>query len=141
MTIPHTYHVRRITFIVAVVPFVLFALFRLAATLAFAFGDPLINDRWLNLFSDSPAWFACGVAVWFVIVVIWVAQLAHRRFGAASVFGLVLAGAASNLFDRFRWGGVVDYFHVGTLPVFNAADLAIVSGIVLFIARPLVRGR
>ena len=47
--------------------------------------------------------------------------------------GLQLGGALGNLFDRLRQGHVTDFVDMGSLwPfIFNVADLAIVSGVVL----------
>lgn len=51
--------------------------------------------------------------------------------------GLMLGGAVGNLLDRIRYGKVVDflYFHYKEFywPAFNVADMAIVSGVGLFI--------
>ncbi len=45
----------------------------------------------------------------------------------------VLAGAISNVLDRYLYGGVVDFIHVHiggcSWPIFNIADAAIVLGI------------
>lgn len=46
---------------------------------------------------------------------------------------LLLGGAVSNLMDRLRFGYVVDYIDIGSLPVFNLADVAIVIGAVLLV--------
>lgn len=43
--------------------------------------------------------------------------------------GLLLGGAASNTFDRFVYGHVVDYAQIGWWPVFNAADTALCVGV------------
>lgn len=49
----------------------------------------------------------------------------------------VLAGACSNVFDRFRYHGVIDFVHVHigewSWPIFNIADIVIVLGISLMI--------
>jgi signal peptidase II len=42
--------------------------------------------------------------------------------------GAALGGAGSNLYDRLRLGGVVDFLDVGWWPVFNLADVAITLG-------------
>ena len=47
--------------------------------------------------------------------------------------GLQLGGAAGNLIDRIRQGYVVDFLDLGWWPVFNVADSAIVSGIVILV--------
>ena len=44
--------------------------------------------------------------------------------------GLQLGGAIGNLVDRIRLGYVVDFIDVGTWPVFNVADSAIVVGLI-----------
>ena len=50
--------------------------------------------------------------------------------------GLLCGGAAGNLVDRIRLGGVVDFVDIGVgalrWPAFNAADLGIVVGALLF---------
>src|ERR671935_278933 len=52
--------------------------------------------------------------------------------------GLVFGGAAGNLLDRWRFGAVVDYFHVfwrdWHWPNFNVADSAITIGVLLLAA-------
>jgi signal peptidase II len=45
----------------------------------------------------------------------------------------VLAGACSNLVDRYVYGGVIDFIHFSyqgwSWPIFNVADIAIVLGV------------
>jgi signal peptidase II len=48
--------------------------------------------------------------------------------------GLIVGGAAGNLTDRIFRGAVVDYIDVGWWPVFNAADIAIVAGVLVMLA-------
>lgn len=40
-------------------------------------------------------------------------------------YGLILGGAASNLWDRCFYGGVIDYIDFKIWPVFNIADTSI----------------
>jgi signal peptidase II len=57
-----------------------------------------------------------------------------RRMDRLTAFGLglILGGAAGNVFDRVAWGRVTDFleFYVGSFhwPTFNIADTAIVVG-------------
>jgi len=44
---------------------------------------------------------------------------------------LIYIGAISNLIDRIRFGGVIDYLIIPIWPVFNLADCYIVLGIIL----------
>src|SRR3989338_4640335 len=45
--------------------------------------------------------------------------------------GLIFDGAFSNLLDRLRFGGVVDFFNLAYLPAFNLADSYILIGTLL----------
>jgi signal peptidase II len=47
---------------------------------------------------------------------------------------LMAAGAFSNIFDRLRFGFIVDYLWLGSwMPIFNLADLALAAGLVVLI--------
>lgn len=60
----------------------------------------------------------------------------------AIALGLVIGGALGNLYDRAKYGGVVDFisFHIGPYawPAFNVADSAIVIGVGLLLLQSLV---
>lgn len=53
--------------------------------------------------------------------------------------GLVLGGALGNLADRMTRGFVVDFISLGDWPVFNIADAAVVTGIVMMVAISILR--
>lgn len=70
-----------------------------------------------------------GLALCILIVAFWGAQ---RKSGAyAAAFGLIIGGLAANLFDRIAYGSVMNMLHVGSLPVFNLAHLALLAGALL----------
>ena len=48
---------------------------------------------------------------------------------------VVLGGGVSNLVDRWRFGGVRDWFSFGFWPAFNLADLAVCLGVVWFLGK------
>lgn len=55
-------------------------------------------------------------------------QAVAQCHGTEFVISLfILIGAFSNLFDRWRYGGVVDFIHTSFGSVFNVADLYIVG--------------
>jgi signal peptidase II len=96
---------------------------------------PVVN---LTLLENSGAafgilrhadWLFDGVA--FLVLAAGLAWLAVRPavrplMGLGG--GLVMGGAAGNLWDRLISGRVVDYIHVRGFAVFNLADSAIVVG-------------
>lgn len=62
----------------------------------------------------------------------------RRRRGQAAgleqlACALILAGDAGNLLDRVTEGHVVDFIYLHHWPVFNVADICIVTGVLLFL--------
>jgi signal peptidase II len=82
-----------------------------------------------------------------VLLWIWLARASSRLTAAA--LGLIVGGALGNAIDRLHWPGVMDFvlFHVETAGwsfrwyVFNAADVAIVAGVVGLLCDSLRSGR
>jgi signal peptidase II len=81
------------------------------------------------------------VLVGFMVVAVTAALfVAPQRYRAA--LGIILGGAASNLVDRFRFGGaVVDFLGVYGWPAFNLADAFIVAGTILLALQVLRASR
>lgn len=94
-----------------------------------AFG--LLADSQLLLMVGSAV--ALGVVAWMLLV-----QPPSRTMAAGG--GLVLGGAAGNLLDRISSGGVTDYLDFRVWPIFNLADVAIVSGVALLVLNALFPG-
>ena len=59
----------------------------------------------------------------------------------AAALGGILGGAAGNLFDRLRYGEVIDFLHLHyrgfDWPMFNVADSAITVGVALMLVHSL----
>ena len=97
------------------------------------------TGAFLSLGARWPEWARRGLLGAFVAVsLVAIAHFAWRQRGrAATDLGLclVLAGGASNLFDRIAWGHVVDFMVLRAGPlrtgVFNVADAAITLGVLL----------
>lgn len=75
------------------------------------------------------------LAVFAALAIIAVAVYAvkHKIPGLAvsSALGLILGGALGNLFDRVRFGHVIDFLDFRVWPVFNIADSAITVGMII----------
>ena len=81
-----------------------------------------------------------------LILSVFIGFIAYTFFGKKKTTGLipelfVLAGAASNICDRFIYGGVIDFLLLYVAnwhwPTFNIADCAIFIGISLIFIRSL----
>ena len=68
-----------------------------------------------------------GAALVTLLLIIWDGRLFHHP-AARAALGAALGGAASNLYDRWRRGAVIDLVKVGWWPVFNLADVGITVG-------------
>jgi signal peptidase II len=76
-----------------------------------------------------------GVACGLIIYV-----FTHRDSVPADlVLGLVLGGTVGNLFDRVMFGTVTDFVAVHFWPVFNVADSAVSTGVVLLLIGYVLR--
>lgn len=88
-----------------------------------AFSLPL-SGVWLN------------VVVAIIILLLFFYLLKTYRNGQRKIvvclFAVVL-GAASNLFDRLRYGYVIDYLDLKYFTVFNLADIMITTGIIFLL--------
>lgn len=49
----------------------------------------------------------------------------------------ILLGAASNVFDRITYGGVIDWFGIDRFAFMNGADLLIIGGVVVLCIREM----
>ena len=113
--------------------------------------------HWLNegaafsLFADSGSpnavrWGLIAFSALAVIaVLIALIRLGSRISPVTVSLALVLGGALGNLYDRVRYGSVVDFIEVHILgyhwPDFNVADSSIVVGACLLLLDSLLSGK
>lgn len=64
-------------------------------------------------------------------------EKSERYLKIAMIFQL--GGAIGNLIDRIRFGYVIDFISIGEFPVFNVADAAISTGVVVLLISVLVQ--
>jgi signal peptidase II len=72
-----------------------------------------------------------------VAVVLWMLLAGEPSKLTTLGCGLILGGAAGNLLDRLTSGEVTDYVHFSFWYIFNAADAAIVTGVVALLLSSL----
>lgn len=92
-------------------------------------------------FGIAPAgtWiFALASIVVSIGLVIYVMRTPSQVWNDA-VLGLILGGTVGNGYDRVLVGTVTDFVNVHFWPVFNVADSAISTGVVLLLAGYLIR--
>jgi len=66
------------------------------------------------------------------LVIFFYPKILQQPFWLRLALALQLSGALGNLLDRLRTGYVVDFFDLRVWPVFNIADMAIVTGVIIF---------
>jgi len=87
--------------------------------------------------SDSPGWFMLLSVIIGAIIVALAFYTYYRWYNGTWVIGEMstLAGATSNLPDRYLFDGVIDFIHISffgySFPVFNIADICIVLGVAI----------
>jgi signal peptidase II len=73
-----------------------------------------------------------------IVILIYIFKAKAEKFALRLSLALVLGGAVGNLIDRLLYGKVVDFleFSVGRYrwPIFNFADAAVTTGMVVLIA-------
>lgn len=95
-------------------------------------------------FATNATWVLTGIAIVVVGVICFVARRL-RSWPWAVALGLLLAGAVGNLTDRFvrppggGQGHVIDFLRLPHWPVFNVADICVVTAACL-IALLAIRG-
>lgn len=68
------------------------------------------------------------IAVIIIVLLFWFVRLLKEgKVNQAGLIFMISLGAASNLFDRFKYGFVIDYFDLKYFTVFNLADMMIVG--------------
>jgi len=76
--------------------------------------------------------FFIAVSILMICMIIFGEYLFHWWRHIPRLYtALLLGGAAGNLFDRLRFGYVVDFLDFMVWPVFNVADMSLVTGVIL----------
>lgn len=83
-----------------------------------------------------PLVMAVGLAAALAVIVFALLRELKKSSPDLLPYFFILTGALSNVFDRVRYGAVIDYFTVPMVGLFfNIADLMILGGILLLVVR------
>jgi signal peptidase II len=82
-----------------------------------------------GIFPDRGNFFVVVAVFVALAIVLYYRYLPAGEWLVRLSLGLQLGGAMGNLLDRIRFGHVVDFVDIGFWPIFNVADLAIVTGV------------
>jgi len=66
----------------------------------------------------------------FILLYLFIKALQTHKFNFSCAYALIIVGACSNLYDRFFYQSVIDYFFLYPFSYFNIADLLIGTGII-----------
>lgn len=103
----------------------------------FLFVTLVYNDGAAWSTFSGQKWVLIGVALIAMVVLWWYQKSFKDNKRNMVAFGLVYGGLLGNLIDRVRLGYVIDFLKINlgnyNFPVFNLADMAIVSGFALII--------
>ena len=94
-----------------------------------------------GLFREYGVFFAVVAVVVVVSIIAFYRHLPPGEVLLNVSLGLQLGGALGNLVDRLLLGSVVDFLDFKFWPVFNVADMAIVSGVAMLAFHLLFGGR
>lgn len=84
-----------------------------------------------GLFPSGSLLFAAVAIVVSIFIIAYNQALPAKHQLYRVALGLQLGGALGNLLSRVRLGHVTDFFDFGPWPVFNVADLCVVSGVIM----------
>lgn len=84
-----------------------------------------------GLFQSGSLVLSIVAVVVSVVIILYNLHLPGHMYWYRLALGLQLGGALGNLLSRMRIGHVTDFIDVGPIPVFNVADMSIVTGTIL----------
>ncbi|MEQ8199804.1 MAG: signal peptidase II [Syntrophomonadaceae bacterium] len=77
---------------------------------------------------QGKSWLFLIMALLIICIMIYVHLAYELPVWVQYAMGFIVGGTMGNLIDRWSLGAVRDFFSIGWFPVFNVADMAIVTG-------------
>lgn len=85
---------------------------------------------WLNI---NWLYFAVTIALILLLGYLWIKIFEVKKIYQLFILNLLFIGAISNLWDRFRYGGVIDFINFFDWSIFNLADIYITCGALIWL--------
>ncbi len=82
---------------------------------------------------QGKSWLFLGMAILIISIMIYSHLVYNLPIWVQYAMGFIVGGTIGNVIDRWNFGAVRDFFSIGWFPVFNVADIAIVTGGALLI--------
>lgn len=76
-------------------------------------------------------WILWAIITLFLLLLLFKKTIINDRYFII----IILAGSITNIIDRFRFGCVIDFIDLKFWPVFNLADIFIVSSAIFLLVR------
>ena len=134
------------TFLIATLVFVLDRVTKIAVVSNMSYGQSikilpdifhftfvLNNGTAFGLFKGANAALAALSILAIALIIFYVLKTRMMSLANSLALGLILGGAVGNLFDRMKFGRVIDFIDFRVWPVFNIADSAITTGVLILI--------
>jgi len=99
----------------------------------FTFSPVLNKHIAFSLPLAGPILVTSIIVILFMVLITAIKQYQSGQIANAGLLGAIFLGASSNLYDRFKYSGVIDYFNLKYFSVFNLADSLIVVSVFLLI--------
>ena len=96
----------------------------------FIYLTPVKNQRLFMGLLSFPLHHTIFLTVFVIILFLFVLLLNLREKGNLGM-AFIIGGTAGNLWDRVFRGGVIDFINLKFWPIFNVADIFIITGVVL----------
>lgn len=90
-----------------------------------------------GILEHQTAFFLVVAVILIIAIAYYYPRIPHGYRLLRLGIGLQAGGAAGNVIDRIKTGYVVDFLDFRVWPVFNIADMAIVTGVVLIVYNTL----
>ncbi|MFA6141767.1 MAG: signal peptidase II [Candidatus Omnitrophota bacterium] len=91
----------------------------------------LNNGTAFGLFKGMNAFFILISTAVITYIILYAWRNRPLGFAWSLILGFILGGASGNLFDRIKFGRVIDFLDFRIWPVFNVADSCITIGMIL----------